>query len=202
MALAEYRKKRHFNKTSEPAGKPTTRKAARQLSYVIQKHAATRLHYDFRLELDGVLKSWAVPKGPSFDPTEKRLAVEVEDHPIEYQTFEGVIPEGQYGGGTVMVWDRGLWIPEVPDVDAALKAGQLKFELKGAKLRGSWALVRTGIGGSPRTKWLLIKHRDEYASTTDITEEKPRSAVSKKLLADIAKANGGDVDKAAAADPS
>jgi len=153
------------------------------------------------LEWKGVLLSWAIPKGPSLDPSVKRLAMPVEDHPLEYGGFEGVIPEGQYGGGTVMVWDRGYWVPEVPDVDAALRAGQLKFSLYGTKLHGSWALVRTVIGGSPKAKWLLVKHRDGYASTDDITVDKPKSALSKKLLADIAKANGGDVTKAAKGDP-
>jgi bifunctional non-homologous end joining protein LigD len=152
------------------------------------------------LEWKGVLLSWAIPKGPSTDPSVKRLAMPVEDHPLEYGSFEGVIPEGQYGGGTVMVWDRGYWLPEVPDVDDALRTGQLKFSLHGTKLRGSWALVRTVIGGSPRTKWLLVKHRDGYASKEDIVLDKPRSAVSKKLLADIARANGGDVSKAAKGD--
>src|SRR6266478_9534508 len=163
MALEEYRRKRDFRKTPEPAGKsPPRKKAAAPLSFVIQEHAARRLHYDFRLELDGVLKSWAVPKGPSLDPGEKRLAVQVEDHPLDYGGFEGIIPEGQYGGGTVMLWDRGTWTPEVPDVDAALREGNLKFTLSGKKLRGSWVLIRTksGLGGSKRPTWLLIKHRD------------------------------------------
>jgi bifunctional non-homologous end joining protein LigD len=171
------------------------------LSFVVQKHQASHLHYDFRLEWNGVLLSWAVPKGPSLDPSVKRLAMPVEDHPIEYASFEGVIPEGEYGGGTVMVWDRGVWVPEVPDVDEALRSGQLKFSLYGSKLNGSWALVRTVIGGSPRTKWLLVKHRDGYASSDDITIEKPRSAVSRKLLGDIAKDNHGDVVKASKGDP-
>jgi len=153
-SLTEYKKKRRFNKTPEPGPEKKRTKSGR--IFVIQKHRATALHYDFRLEADGVLKSWAVPKGPSLDPSVKRLAMPVEDHPLEYGGFEGVIPEGQYGGGTVMVWDRGFWSPEVPDVDEALRKGQLKFSLHGAKLHGSWALVRTAIGGSPRTKWLLV----------------------------------------------
>jgi len=201
MSLTKYQDKRDFKRTPEPKGAAHPKNSAKELSFVVQKHQASHLHYDFRLEWKGVLLSWAVPKGPSLDPSVKRLAMPVEDHPLEYGGFEGVIPEGQYGGGTVMVWDRGVWSPEVPDVDEALRTGQLKFSLYGAKLRGSWALVRTAIGGSPRTKWLLVKHRDGYASNEDITVEKPRSVVSKQLLADIAKANGGDTVKAAKGDP-
>src|SRR6185295_13708725 len=140
------------------------------LRFVVQKHRATQLHYDFRLEWNGVLLSWAVPKGPSLDPSVKRMAVAVEDHPLEYGGFEGAIPEGQYGGGTVMVWDRGTWSPEVDDVDAALNSGELKFSLNGAKLKGSWVLVRLKPRGkSTRPSWLLIKHRDRYASDSDVT---------------------------------
>src|SRR5215475_13627572 len=141
MALEEYRHKRDFRRTPEPAGVGRRRrKAPAALSYVIQKHAARRLHYDFRLELDGVLKSWAVPKGPSLDPAEKRLAVEVEDHPIEYGGFDGIIPEGEYGGGTVLLWDRGTWEPLERDPEKALAKGTLKFALHGAKLHGKWML--------------------------------------------------------------
>jgi len=201
VALAEYRKKRRFGVTPEPAG-GTRRRSARRLVYVVQKHRASRLHYDFRLEWKGVLLSWAVPKGPSLDPAVKRLAMAVEDHPLEYATFEGVIPEGEYGGGTVMVWDRGTWTPEVPDVDAALKKGELKFTLHGRKLAGSWVLVRTrspAPGG--RAGWLLIKHRDAAASTDDVTAAEPRSVISRRLLAEIAWHEGGNVEKAASADP-
>ena len=190
VSLAKYREKRDFRVTPEPQGGTGFRKGAPPdaLSFVVQKHQASHLHYDFRLEWNGVLISWAVPKGPSLNPAVKRLAVAVEDHPLEYGGFEGVIPEGEYGGGTVMVWDHGHWIPEVPDVDAALRAGQLKFSLYGTKLRGGWALVRTGPSGS-RAKWLLIKHRDGYASTKDVTVEKPRSAKSRRLLPEIGSAN-------------
>ena len=201
MALKKYQAKRDFQRTPEPKGASHAKHSTKDLTFVIQKHQASHLHYDFRLEWNGVLVSWAVPKGPSLDPSVKRLAMPVEDHPLEYGGFEGVIPEGEYGGGTVMIWDRGVWVPEIPDVDEALKAGQLKFSLYGSKLHGSWALVRTGIGDSARTKWLLIKHRDGYASAEDITVEKPRSVVSKHLLADIAQANGGDPLKAAKGDP-
>ena len=201
MALTKYRSKRDFEVTPEPKGGKSSKRNGKELSFVVQKHQASHLHYDFRLEWNGVLLSWAIPKGPSLNPPVKRLAMQVEDHPLEYGDFEGVIPEGEYGGGTVMVWDRGYWVPEVPDVDKALRAGQLKFSLYGTKLRGSWALVRTAIGGSSKTKWLLIKHRDGYVSTDDITIEQPRSAKSKKLLADIAQANAGDVPKAAKGDP-
>src|SRR5687767_5278040 len=150
--------------------------------FVIQKHRATQLHYDFRLEVDGVLKSWAVPKGPSLDPSVKRLAMAVEDHPVEYAKFEGVIPEGEYGGGTVMVWDHGLYRPEqTEDVSAALRHGELKFVLAGKKLKGSWVLVRTRD-----TQWLLIKHRDRHASDRDITLDQPASIVTGRRLAEIA----------------
>ena len=174
----------------------------RDLLYVIQKHRASQLHYDFRLEFKGVLLSWAVPKGPSLDPSVKRLAMQVEDHPLEYGNFEGVIPEGEYGGGTVMVWDNGKWIPESDDIGAALQKGDLKFTLEGKKLRGSWVIVRThGFGSKPDKSWLLIKHRDKYASDKDITTSQPRSVLSKRLLAEIARDNGGDVEKAATGDP-
>jgi len=203
MALKEYRAKRRFDVTAEPAGKrkpPAKRRKA--LIFVVQKHRATALHYDFRLEWKGVLLSWAVPKGPSLDPSVKRLAMEVEDHPIEYATFEGIIPEGEYGGGTVMVWDNGTWTPESPDVDAALKKGDLKFTLHGKKLKGSWVLVRTrGRYQGGRNTWLLIKHRDEYASTEDIAETQPRSVGSRRLLLEIARDEGGNMAKAADGDP-
>jgi bifunctional non-homologous end joining protein LigD len=192
VSLKTYREKRNFDVTPEPKGAEKSTHA--KLSYVIQKHYATNLHYDFRLEWNGVLLSWAVPKGPSLDPSVKRLAMHVEDHPVEYGGFEGVIPAGEYGGGTVMVWDRGTWTPEVPDVDAALQKGDLKFTLHGEKLKGSWVLVRTPRG------WLLIKHRDKYASSEDVIVAEPSSAVSGKSLADIARENGGNVEKAAKGD--
>ncbi|HXE62293.1 MAG TPA: DNA polymerase ligase N-terminal domain-containing protein [Bryobacteraceae bacterium] len=200
MPLAKYHEKRDFKITSEPRGR-ARKSAAKELSFVVQKHQASHLHYDFRLEWDGVLRSWAVPKGPSLDPSTKRLAMEVEDHPLEYGGFEGSIPEGEYGGGTVMVWDRGTWAPEpeTPDPGEALRKGELKFTLKGSKLKGSWVLVRTRGDGKP--KWLLIKHRDRYASAVDIAAEQPRSVLSRKLMAGIAAASGGDVAKAAKADP-
>jgi len=204
MPLKEYHRKRDFKVTPEPSGKSkSTQGASSTLGYVIQKHRASRLHYDFRLEWNGVLLSWAVPKGPSLDPSVKRLAMQVEDHPIEYANFEGVIPEGEYGGGTVMVWDKGTWEPESPDVSEALRKGDLKFTLHGQKLKGSWVLVRTrGFGGSPgRPSWLLIKHRDQFASEGDITVEAPYSALTHRLLADIAREGGGDVEKAASGDP-
>jgi bifunctional non-homologous end joining protein LigD len=203
MSLAKYREKRNFKSTAEPAGDLKAKKAGkRKLIYVIQKHRATQLHYDFRLEFAGVLLSWAVPKGPSPDPSVKRLAMQVEDHPIEYAKFEGVIPEGEYGGGTVMIWDHGTWAPESEDIEAALKKGDLKFTLNGEKLHGSWVLVRTrGFGSKSDKSWLLIKHRDQFASTADITLQKPRSVVSNRLLAEIAGEEGGDVAKASTGDP-
>ena len=161
MALEEYRRKRDFRKTSEP---PPGKVAARnkQLSYLIQKHDATRLHYDFRLELDGVLLSWAVTKGPSLDPADKRLAVRTEDHPLAYGSFEGTIPKGEYGGGTVMLWDRGTWEPK-GDPRAGLQKGHLVFELQGERLKGGWDLVRMR-GAGKRENWLLIKEADPAAA--------------------------------------
>jgi len=186
MALEEYRRKRDFKKTPEPPPVVPAKKATGTRFFCVQKHLASHLHYDFRLEHNGVLLSWAVPKGPSLDPTTKRLAMHVEDHPIEYGDFEGVIPSG-YGAGIVMLWDRGTWTPEVDDVDAALKKGDLKFTLDGYKLKGSWVLVRTKgawSGGGDRS-WLLIKHRDDWAGDVDIAEFAPLSIKSEGDFADI-----------------
>jgi bifunctional non-homologous end joining protein LigD len=205
MKLSDYKKKRHFDVTPEPQGAGDTRKAQKTpLIYVIQKHMASHLHYDFRLEWHGALLSWAVPKGPSLDPAVKRLAMQVEDHPVEYAGFEGVIPAGQYGGGTVMLWDRGSWKPDSDDVDRSLEKGELKFTVKGKKLKGSWVLVRPhGFGKTAsRSSWLLIKHRDPYASPVDVTKEMPRSVKSRRLLADIAKGGGGDSERASQGDPA
>ena len=208
MALEEYKRKRDFTKTPEPAGTVATRKG-RERFFCVQKHLASHLHYDLRLEHNGVLLSWAVPKGPSLDPKVKRLAMHVEDHPLDYGEFEGVIPEG-YGAGIVMLWDQGTWTPQVDDVEAALKKGDLKFTLDGYKLKGSWVLVRTsgGYGRSQRSSagsyagpsfssgasgasrgesrsWLLIKHRDEWAGDLDITEFAPKSVKSGGDFEDI-----------------
>jgi bifunctional non-homologous end joining protein LigD len=203
MKLNEYRKKRQFGMTPEPRGAVDAQKGNGSLMYAIQKHMAAHLHYDLRLEWRGVLLSWAIPKGPSLDPAVKRLAMQTEDHPIEYSNFEGVIPAGQYGAGAVMLWDRGTWHPDNPDVDSSLKKGEIKFTLQGQKLQGSWVLVRTrGFGENPlRSAWLLIKHRDEYASTKDVTEE-PHSVASGRLLAEIARDEGGDIEIAAQGDPT
>ena len=161
-SLSTYRKKRDFDKTAEPSGEARVA-PSKQRRFVIQKHDATRLHYDLRLEFDGVFKSWAVTRGPSLDPHDKRLAVEVEDHPLDYGDFEGTIPKGQYGGGTVQLWDRGYW--ESDDPERGFKKGDLKFTLHGEKLHGSWVLVRMrhDRNGGKRTNWLLIKHRDDFA---------------------------------------
>src|SRR5262245_35318114 len=183
MGLEDYKKKRDFSKTPEPQGEEGP---AGGSSYCIQKHAATRLHYDFRLELDGVLLSWAIPKGPSFDPREKRLAMRVEDHPVEYGSFEGVIPEGEYGAGAVVLWDRGSWTPVVPP-GPALKKGELKFQLHGEKLAGKWALVK--IKGDDPKAWLLVKDKDEHAraaSELDIVSARPESVASGRGLAEVA----------------
>ncbi len=190
--LSEYRKKRDFTKTAEPKGgeAPTSRST---LAFVIQKHAASHLHFDLRLELDGVMKSWAVPKGPSLDPSVKRLAMQVEEHPVEYNTFEGIIPEGEYGGGTVMLWDRGTYtyLEKAPDPVERLREGyargDLKFELRGERLRGTWVLVRLRRGDPEKPQWLLIKHRDEYAKPGfDIVAEEDTSVATGRTMEAIA----------------
>ena len=193
MVLEKYKQKRNFTSTPEPSGDLTLaaerakKEPSKGLFFCVQKHLASHLHYDFRLEYKGVLLSWAVPKGPSLDTKTKRLAMHVEDHPIEYGTFEGVIPEG-YGAGIVMLWDQGTWTPQADDVDAALKKGDLKFTLDGYKLKGSWVLVRTGgryPGGSGDRSWLLIKHKDEWAGDLDITTFAPLSVKSEGDFAEI-----------------
>ena len=210
MVLEKYKQKRNFTATPEPSGdlkvaaeRAKKAKPEQGLFFCVQKHLASHLHYDFRLEHNGVLLSWAVPKGPSLDPKTKRLAMHVEDHPFEYGTFEGVIPEG-YGAGIVMLWDQGTWKPETDDVSAALKKGDLKFTLDGYKLKGSWVLVRTGGWGSksergrPRSgndgrSWLLIKHRDDWAGDVDIAEFAPLSVKSGGDFEDILAADRPDV---------
>jgi bifunctional non-homologous end joining protein LigD len=198
VPLDEYKRKRDFTKSPEPSGatKRSTR-GGEQLMFCVQKHLASHLHYDLRLEHEGVLLSWAVPKGPSLDPKTKRLAMHVEDHPVDYGSFEGVIPEG-YGAGIVMLWDTGTWTPEVPDVGAALAKGDLKFSLDGYKLKGSWALVRTrGWGGSgsrdDSRSWLLIKHRDDWAGDVDITTFAPLSVKSGHDFHEILAADHPDI---------
>ena len=199
MALDEYKKKRNFKKTPEPEGVVAASRDGERF-FCVQKHLASHLHYDFRLEHNGVLLSWAVPKGPSLDPKTKRLAMHVEDHPVAYGDFEGVIPEG-YGAGIVMLWDVGTWTPETDDIDAALKKGDLKFTLNGYKLKGSWVLVRTGgryggaRGGDPNRSWLLIKHRDEWAGDLDIATFAPRSVKSDGDFEDILAQDNPDVWK-------
>lgn len=190
MALTLYKKKRSFKNTPEPTGGKGNKGALR---FVVQKHDASRLHYDFRLEMEGVLKSWAVPKGPSLNPVDKRLAMMVEDHPYDYKDFEGIIPEGNYGAGTVIVWDEGTYEPLEPTGDKAkdekallkaLKSGSLKVNMHGHKLKGEFALVR--LKGKEENAWLLIKHRDKYAKETDITK-KDKSVVSGKTIAQTEK---------------
>lgn len=211
-SLKEYERKRHLDRTPEPAGdtqiKSKRRKGAATNAplFCVQKHLASHLHYDFRLEHNGVLLSWAVPKGPSLNPADKRLAMQTEDHPLDYAEFEGVIPEG-YGAGIVMLWDLGAWQPEegFEDVDAGLSKGELKFHLEGTKLKGSWVLVRTRGGYGRRGKddgakdtgpsrsWLLIKHRDDWAGPVDVTELTPLSVKSGGDFADILAAGDPDV---------
>jgi bifunctional non-homologous end joining protein LigD len=186
-SLTKYQKKRDFGATPEPRGRKRNSKS-KGFSFVVQQHAARRLHFDFRLELDGVLKSWAVPKGPSYNAANKRLAVQTEDHPIDYAEFEGVIPPGQYGAGTVMVWDHGTWQPESSDPVRDLEKGRLTFELHGKKLKGRWHLVRGG-GGSDKPMWLLMKSRDAYAqppSVPEVIELAPLSVVSGRDMQEIA----------------
>src|SRR5271165_1603147 len=194
MGLQVYRKKRKFDVTPEPRGGAAKGRAkGKGNHFVVQKHAARRLHYDFRLELDGVMKSWAVTRGPSVVPGEKRLAVHVEDHPIEYNTFEGTIPQGEYGGGTVMIWDRGRWYPE-GDPHKAYAKGHLDFSLEGEKLSGRWHLVRMNKRrGETKEPWLLIKARDEAARAEgdpDILEEAPLSVASGRSMDEIAAGKG------------
>lgn len=187
MSLRKYNQKRDFTKTSEPAGKlPSAKKKKKEpiASYVIHKHAATRLHYDLRLEVDGVLKSWAVPKGPSLNPADKRLAVEVEDHPLDYGSFEGTIPKGEYGGGNVIIWDRGKFLADDPQKQ--LQKGKLEFALQGEKLAGTFVLLRLPQKESGKNNWLLIKSPDTYAKKTgDITKSKPQSVVSGYTVEEI-----------------
>lgn len=194
LGLGVYERKRDFSKTPEPVARRA--KGSGPLRFVVQKHRASALHYDFRLEAGGTMPSWAVPKGPSLDPKQKRLAMEVEDHPLEYANFEGVIPEGEYGGGTVMIWDEGVWAPmDGVDPVKTIKSGEMRFVLDGKKLKGGFTLVRTGD-----RKWLLMKRKDEYAKPIYI-ETEPRSVRTNRLLAEIAAASGGDIEKAASGDP-
>jgi len=198
MSLTLYKKKRSFKETPEPSGK--TKSSRRGLKFVVQKHDATSLHYDFRLELEGVLKSWAIPKGPSLNPEDKRLAMMVEDHPYDYRTFEGTIPEGNYGAGTVMVWDEGIYEAlgyereSIKDQEKILlqelKKGDLKFILHGEKVKGAYALVK--IKGRGENAWLLIKKKDDEASKTDITK-KDRSVLTNRNLRQIAEETGGKI---------
>src|SRR4026208_2115418 len=189
MALTLYKKKRSFKDTPEPVG---GKAAGSVLRFVVQKHDATRLHYDFRLEMEGVLKSWAVPKGPSLNPEDKRLAMMVEDHPYDYRTFEGIIPEGNYGAGTVIVWDEGTYealdggskSAQEKSLLRQLKKGSLKFKLNGSKLKGEFALVK--LKNAENNAWLLIKHRDKYAKAADVTK-KDKSVISGKSLKAIEK---------------
>lgn len=180
-ALSRYNAMRDFRATDEPVGEVKHTRSARE--FVVQKHDARALHYDLRLELDGVMRSWAVPKGPSLDPRDKRLAVEVEDHPLDYRSFEGTIPEGQYGGGPVIVWDRGTWRPE-GDARTALERGHLDFSLEGEKLHGRFVLVRTA-GRGKRPNWLLIKRSDEHVAQVDLTEERPESVLTRRTIEDV-----------------
>ncbi|MBV8781308.1 MAG: hypothetical protein JO353_07915 [Phycisphaerae bacterium] len=196
-SLSTYHAKRNFKSSPEPTGSEKKQRIKPGKGFFcVQKHLASHLHYDFRLEHQGVLLSWAVPKGPSLNPGDKRLAMRVEDHPLDYGDFEGVIPEG-YGAGVVMLWDRGSWKPEAqtPDVGRAIKAGELKFTLDGTKLKGSWVLVRTGRGsdgGESRT-WLLIKHRDEWAGPVDVITAAPLSVKSFGDFAEILAADNPSV---------
>ncbi|HUW32488.1 MAG TPA: DNA polymerase ligase N-terminal domain-containing protein [Planctomycetota bacterium] len=189
MPLKDYKTKRDFTRTKEPSGKAKKGKTMQPI-FVVQKHQATRLHYDFRLEIDGVLKSWAVPKGPSMNPADKRLAVMVEDHPYDYRDFEGTIPEGEYGAGTVMIWDQGTFEMQEGDAADALERGALKIRLNGKKLRGGFALVRTAMGGK-KENWLLIKEKDEFAQAkSNILEDEPDSAASGRTMDEISREEG------------
>jgi bifunctional non-homologous end joining protein LigD len=202
-SLRNYHAKRDFTRTAEPKGKLGRRKS-KALRYLIQKHDASRLHYDVRLEWNGTLMSWAVPKGPSENPDDKRLAVHVEDHPVEYGSFEGIIPAGQYGGGTVMLWDEGTWEPQEPDVDAALKKGKLAFILYGERLKGKWALVKLRKRSlKDKDNWLLIKELDEFEKRSGklMTERETTSIVSGRSMEKIAAGDAVWESKRKAATP-
>jgi bifunctional non-homologous end joining protein LigD len=192
--LAKYQQMRDFTATAEPSGKDAKVVASEALRFVIQKHAASHLHFDLRLEYEGTFRSWAVPKGPSLDPKERRMAMEVEDHPLDYGDFEGTIPKGQYGGGTVMLWDRGYWAPEkgFEKIGAALTKGELKFVMEGQRMHGSWVLVRTRRDDRGKASWLLIKHRDEGAVEGNVTgpTDGDRSVASGRLMTEIADGKG------------
>lgn len=200
MGLSLYNKKRNFAKTAEPKGKVATR--GKELIFTVQKHAASHLHYDFRLEMDGVLKSWAVPKGPSTNPADKRLAMMVEDHPYDYKDFEGNIPEGNYGAGNVIVWDNGTYVAREPGGDdekkllAGLKKGHITFILKGKKLKGEWALIKLR-DAKQENAWLLVKKDDKYAGTDDITK-KDKSVISKSTLESLEKKQAAEAKKESA----
>ena len=181
--LQEYQRKRNFDATPEPAGKARRGARAQALQFCIQKHDASHLHYDFRLELNGTLKSWAIPKGPSLDPKVKRLAVHVEDHPLDYASFEGSIPAGHYGAGEVIVWDRGVWLPE-GDPAQGYASGKLRFRLQGEKLNGTWHLFRTRLGGK-KEQWMLVKSDDEAARAEadyDVLQAQPDSVLSERTI--------------------
>jgi bifunctional non-homologous end joining protein LigD len=194
--LAKYQEIRDFSKTAEPSGEEGKVVPSKALRFVIQKHAASHLHFDLRLEYDGTFRSWAVPKGPSLDPKDRRMAMEVEDHPLDYGDFEGTIPKAQYGGGTVMLWDRGYWAPEkgFEDIGRSLAEGELKFVMEGERLHGAWVIVRMkGRGrGKPKTAWLLIKHRDEGVTEGNTTgpTDNDRSVASGRTMANIAAGKG------------
>src|SRR6201989_2948767 len=191
--LAKYQQMRDFSQTAEPSGKDAKVVPSKALRFVIQKHAASHLHFDLRLEYEGTFRSWAVPEGPSLNPKDRRMAMEVEDHPLDYGDFEGTIPKGQYGGGTVMLWDRGFWAPE-GDAEKMLKKGDLKFTLDGEKLHGSWVLVRMRGDkfGGKRTNWLLIKHKDKFAKdgSGEAILGKDHSVASGRAMAAIEKGTG------------
>jgi DNA ligase D-like protein (predicted 3'-phosphoesterase) len=194
-ALTAYRRKRDFGKTPEPAGgRP---RDAGETIFVVQKHAASRLHYDFRLEVDGVLKSWAVPKGPSTDPRAKRLAMRVEDHPLEYADFEGVIPQGEYGGGTVLVWDIGRYqnitqqTDEITPAAEAIERGHLRVRLAGTKLKGAYALTRVAKDARGRERWILVKMRDSEAEEgREVARDRPESALTGRSIEEVAREEG------------
>jgi bifunctional non-homologous end joining protein LigD len=192
VSLETYRRKRRFDRTPEPRADAVRRRSGKSIGttgrFVVQRHRATRLHYDFRLELDGVLVSWAVPRGPSLDPSQRRLAVHVEDHPLGYYSFEGVIPDAEYGGGDVIVWDWGTWTadPTQPDPSGALRAGELKFRLDGAKLRGSFVLIRTDRPRTRKEQWLLIHRRDDEAVPGWDAEDYPESVKTGRTNDEVA----------------